>query len=300
MNQIKTPRFFIAGAPKSGTTWLAQVLGCHPDVFMPVVKEPAFFSRDPDHGHFKRGWPFYEKNFATAKDNQCVGEASTLYFHDRESASLIHKNISDAQIIIVLRNPVDRVYSNYWQYIKSGFSFPDLDTMISQKSEWLEHMLRVSNYPEHVGRFVNVFGFQSVLVLNYKDLRDRPAVVMDQILKFLGIERPLNSECLNQGPANLAGVPRSRCVARLLRQKGMIQEIKGILPASWIAPSRRFLDKLRWKNTRVKSYPPLSMDQRRYLWHRLEEVPEQVEELTGMSLEDWKKDRETALAGLGN
>lgn len=294
-DKSRLPSFFLAGAPKAGTTYIADVLGCHPDIFMPVTKEPAFFSRDPEKGHYERGWRFYQKTFHDAGADQRIGEASTLYFHDADSAALIREAIPNARIVIVLRNPVDRVYSNYWQYIKSGFDLPAMDKLVEQGGDPLEHMIGVSHYPGHVRRFLDVFGSDRVLILTYEALSRDPAAVMKRILGFVGVQRPLDPACLGQGRANAAGVPRSRWLARLLRHKRIIQTIKAMVPGALVAPARRWLDRLRWSNTRVQAYPPLSAGARRYLWDRLQPVPEEIEYLTGISLEEWKRDREQTL-----
>src|SRR5699024_10063814 len=126
----------------------------------------------------------YEKNFVGAHESQVIGEGSTLYFYDPESAELINNNIPSARIIIILRNPVDRVYSNYWQYIKSGFALPPFDELIRQEDEQLKHMVRISNYPEHVGRFLRLFGDDRVMVLDYQALRTRPVEILADILQF--------------------------------------------------------------------------------------------------------------------
>lgn len=285
------PDFFIAGAPKAGTTYIANVLACHPDVFMPVTKEPAFFSRDPRHGHYERGWAFYRKNFHDARDDQVMGEASTLYFHDPESPLLIHEAVPNARIIIVLRNPVDRVYSNYWQYVKSGFPLPPMDTLVEQGGERLEYMLTVSDYPEHLQRFIDTFGRERLLILAHEELSNDPAGVIARILAFIDVRRPIDPACLEQQQSNAAGVPRSRLLARLLRQKPLIQSIKALIPSRFIVPGRRWLDRLRWRNTRVRRNPPLSPSARHYLWQRLEAVPEDVERITGLDVSAWKRDR---------
>ena len=70
------PDFLVIGGPKCGSTSLWQLLRRHPRVFMPDMKEPAFFS-NPDI--FSLGEAWYRKLFEGAKDSAKVGEASTTY-----------------------------------------------------------------------------------------------------------------------------------------------------------------------------------------------------------------------------
>src|SRR5262249_50413212 len=106
------PNFFFVGAPKSGTSSMVKYLGDHPDVFM-GLKEMHFFGQD-----LKFHRPFYRHRlheylaeFESCNGQHRVGEASVWYLSSCTAAREISEFTSDARILIMLRNPVDMLYS---------------------------------------------------------------------------------------------------------------------------------------------------------------------------------------------
>src|SRR5258708_108403 len=145
------PNFFIVGAPKAGTTSLYYYLGQHPDVYMSPVKEPNYFAeeirlcnigaqwqdwaqRENDSlqqyllgpmqekrfGGIVSNWTDYLKLFQNVNGEKAIGEASVCYLWSRTAARNIASTTPNAKIIMVLRNPVDRAFSQYKQAVASG------------------------------------------------------------------------------------------------------------------------------------------------------------------------------------
>jgi hypothetical protein len=111
------PDFFIVGAFKSGTTALYDYLRLHPQVFMPFHKEPLFFGDDLSRRYGRMTRAQYEALFADAKAGQRVGEASAWYLYSRSAAREIRGASPQAQIIVMLRNPVDVMYAQHSQLL---------------------------------------------------------------------------------------------------------------------------------------------------------------------------------------
>ena len=119
------PDFFIFGAPKAGTTALHAALAEHPQLFMSPVKEPKFYLCDgppPDHGgpgdaHSYREWIWrpeeYERLFDAAPPGTLRGESTPFYLSDLAAHRRVHRAVPDARLVVVLRDPVDRAYSNW-------------------------------------------------------------------------------------------------------------------------------------------------------------------------------------------
>jgi len=116
-NEKIWPNFFIVGAQKAGTTTLYEYLKMTNGVYIPSVKEARFF-----HDNSKKKFEIprvitdevkYLKLFSGVKDEKAIGEASPSYLHDPESAELIHDKVPNAKIIIMLRDPVQRAFSQY-------------------------------------------------------------------------------------------------------------------------------------------------------------------------------------------
>jgi len=120
---MNKPNLFIVGAAKSGTTTLYSYLEKHSKIFMPsdmLYKEPCYFS---EYGE-KMGYDRYLNIFQNASSKvHYIGEASTAYLTDSQSAQKIYEYNPNAKIIIILRNPADRAYSLYNWTVQEGYEY---------------------------------------------------------------------------------------------------------------------------------------------------------------------------------
>ena len=139
---VPQPNFFIVGAAKSGSTSLAEYLRQHPDVFMPggedfAKKEPMHFCDPiPPWQEKYRDFNTYLSLFADAGDRKAVGEGSVAYLAWPGAETRIHDRYPDARIIIVLRNPADRVYSWYSFLCQLGLEpGPSLETALADEQK---------------------------------------------------------------------------------------------------------------------------------------------------------------------
>ncbi len=122
------PDFFVIGAPKAGTTALHAALDLHPQLYLSPIKEPKFFLCDgpppreggPGDAHSYREWVWrrddYERLFDAAPPGTLCGESTPLYLADFEAHRRIHEAVPQAKLIAILRDPVDRAYSN-WSHL---------------------------------------------------------------------------------------------------------------------------------------------------------------------------------------
>src|SRR6202161_2569308 len=122
---MSLPDFFLAGAPKSGTTALHAALARHPSLYMSAVKEPKFFLTDgppPRRGgpgdvktYREHVWQRddYEALVATAPPGTLRGESTPFYLYDHAAQARIKALIPDARMIVVLRDPTERAHSNW-------------------------------------------------------------------------------------------------------------------------------------------------------------------------------------------
>ena len=122
--------FFIIGAQRSGTTYLARVLDQHPDISMakPLIPELKFFLNTSEKSlNYKN----YLTNFILKKKiKNLLGEKTTSYFEQSHIAHKIKSIIKDYKIIIILRNPINRAISHYNYSVKSGVENLDFETAI--------------------------------------------------------------------------------------------------------------------------------------------------------------------------
>src|SRR3989442_572509 len=120
------PDFFIVGHAKCGTTALYEMLRGHPQIYMPELKEPAYFATDL-RARFQRraAGPLpvtledYLALFAGARAGQRVGEASSLYLWSHDAARGIAAVQPQARIIALLREPASFLRSLHLQLVQN-------------------------------------------------------------------------------------------------------------------------------------------------------------------------------------
>ena len=200
------PNFFIVGAPKCGTTSLHEYLQHHPDVYMPYYKEPHFFGSDLDGSRFRqfRGRPEkYLKLFRDVRGEKRIGESSPWYLASEQAAREIHSYDPQAKIIIMLRNPVDMMYSMWSQFRYSGNEqIEDFEEALAAENERRNgkrirraahcvtglYYRRMTRFAEQVGRYYDVFGKDQVMVIIFDDFRADTPGVYRAVLDFLGLD----------------------------------------------------------------------------------------------------------------
>lgn len=104
------PTFLVIGSQKAGTTSIYNVLKKHPQIFMPETKEINFFFHEY---LYSRGIEFYELYFNSEKSD-VIGEASPGYICHPEAPRRIKKHLPNVKLILTVRNPIDRAYSQYY------------------------------------------------------------------------------------------------------------------------------------------------------------------------------------------
>lgn len=248
------PDFFVVGAFKSGSTALYEQLRRHPQIFMPFHKEPLYFGDDLTRRYGRFTEVDYLHLFNGARPGQRVGEASTWYLYSTSAAREIKAFSPDAQILVVLRNPVDVMYAQHNQLIFNVIEdITDFEQALAAEPDRRAGRrlppgpINVENlfyrhsvlFSEQLERYFDVFGRDRVHVMLNDDLRRDGAAVMHDALEFLGVD-----------PGLAAPPPRaneSRRVRSPLVQR-MIFAPKLLLP---LAPFLRRVPLVRSLRTRM-------------------------------------------------
>ena len=193
------PNFLIIGAQKSGTTWLAEQLIQHPDVFMPAT-EIHFFDKDY---HYYRGVQWYEKHFSRVGNQKAVGEKTPDYLwangqgvegHMPDVHHHIYDLLPDVKLIVVLRNPVNRAISAVNHIIRSGRISPrySADDLLIGKYQHLvagHGVLAYGRYYEQIQAYLTLFCRQQLLVLIFEeDVLENPTNGLQKVCHFLQID----------------------------------------------------------------------------------------------------------------
>lgn len=203
---MKPPDFIIIGAQKCGTSTFYQQMRKHPDIFLPRKKELNFFD-----DHYQLGLEWYLRFFAhpcRPNLNYCTGEASPFYFFH----PLVPKRISEIfpgiKLILLLRNPVHRAYSQYQHMKRKGrlsLSFEhcihlEEQVLSGRKEQFLNQenhsdlmyrrfsFLARSRYAEQLAEWYRCFHPQQLLILRSEDYFAAPPAILNTAFQFLGLE----------------------------------------------------------------------------------------------------------------
>ena len=198
----QAPNFIIIGAGKSGTTSLYHYLGYHPQILLPNNKEINFFSKN-----FANGLDWYLSQFPSITDDSdfITGEASPSYFFSPYVPERISEIAPNVKLIIILRNPVDRSISNYYQNRKTGQVKITLEEAIirainhskTMSEEDLSHsggFLFQSLYFLKLQRWRKIFSQEQFLILKSEDFFEYPTRGMTQVFRFLEIPEVINQK----------------------------------------------------------------------------------------------------------
>jgi len=198
------PSFLIIGAKRAGTTSLYEYLVEHPGVVR---------SRLPKGSHyfdvrFSRGWNWYRSTFPLAINQRAItGEASPYYLFHPLAPSRIAAALPDVRLIAILRDPVDRAYSQYQFERRGGFEELPLEKALDHEPERLageaERMvnepgyesfayrhhgyLARGRYAEQLERLYALVPPSRVLLLQSEMLLADPNAVLDRVWRFLGL-----------------------------------------------------------------------------------------------------------------
>ena len=302
------PDFFVVGAPKAGTTALHAALAPHPQLFMSAVKEPKFFLCDgppptqggPGDAHSYREWIWrqedYERLFDAAPAGTLKGESTPLYLADRRAMERIHNAVPRARLIVILRDPVDRAYSNWAHLWADGLETIDSFTAACAEEErrteagwapfWRYRELGL--YGRQLSDLYSLFPREQVLLLRYKWLVEEAPRTLDAVCRFLGVDQGL----LHEAPAQNVGTyvpptPTTRLLQGAMRGGAAVGRM--FPPQVW----RKVSIPLLWLLQRTPQHrPELTTDDRAELIGYFSDDITLLEELTGWDLTQWRTYRE--------
>lgn len=207
------PTFLGIGVPRAGTTWLHAVLAGHPDVYMPSRrKEVRFFDR-----HFDRGLGWYEAFFADpgAIDRyRAIGEISPQYFYCEECPARISSTLPDAKLLVMLRHPVDRAYSNYGFVVQRRNYRGSFEEFLTTRPKAVEKGF----YSPRLKDYLRRFDRNRVLPLVFERTVGDGAAARESLAAFLDV--PADGFPPSVGRVNATTVPRHPSLASVAVRAG--------------------------------------------------------------------------------
>lgn len=262
---MKRPDFYIVGAFKAGTTALYEYLRAHPQVFMSVPKEPMYFGADLTPRYRRMTQDEYLALFRDARADQRAGEASPWYLYSSSAAAEIKSFEPDARAIIMLRNPVDVMYSQHSQLVfNQREDLTDFGAALDAEPDRLAgrripadairpealYYRKSVRFPEQVQRYLDVFGRSGVHFIVFDDLVAGAADVYRSTLEFLSVDpdHPLDPTVYNPNRSARSGrvqraifapPPALRGLFGRLRRIPLLHRVRDALVSANSQPAER-------------------------------------------------------------
>ena len=270
------PNFIFAGAPKSGSSTLFEYIRQHPDIYMSVIKEPFFFDFN-----YEKGVSYYEDFFKQHNQEKIVGEATVWYMSWPNVPKRIYKTIPNVKLLFVLRNPIDRAFSNYLMDLRSGYYTPQQTfgyVIRNEKSvPGLDRRIVSGGfYYQHIKQFEQYFDRQRMLILLYDDLKQDIRSVERCVYQFLDINLDFQAQ-----------VNKNYMVAPYLCNQSLLMLFSQYLPlfdAAW-QKSRHFRDLFLDNKTKKKNV--INREDRDYLCQVYKEQNKLLEDYLERDLSHW-------------
>lgn len=304
------PDFFLIGAPKAGTTALHSALARHPALFMSPVKEPKFYlcdgrppprseHRGPGDAHSRQEWIWrrdrYEALFDAAPAGALRGESTPFYLSDVRALERIRRDVPDARLVAVLRDPVDRAFSNWLHLWSDGLETePDVVRAVEAEDArradgWAPfwHYRRLGLYGQHVQQLLTLFPREQLHLLRYRDLVDGPEHAVADVCTFLGVDPrdPPTPRPQNSRPSVPPDTRRTHRRARVVRAGAWAGQF--LPPQAWRAAEGRCQAWLR-QGDHPHPRPALTpSDRERLLPSFVDDICE-LETVTGGNYADWR------------
>lgn len=186
------PNFLCVGAQKAGSTLLYYLLDQHPEIYLAKGKELHFFNRDEN---YNKGVEWYSEHFAGSENYKRIGEATPDYNYYDEAPGRIYETLGkDIKLIFMLRNPVERAYSNYWMSFRRRREKLSFEKAII--SEWSRikkgayekqyfGYLNRGFYGKQIKRYLEYFPKENIKVFIFEEFSKDINNKMKDLLSFL-------------------------------------------------------------------------------------------------------------------
>src|SRR5581483_5966556 len=298
-SRMRGPDFFIVGAPKCGTTALTDYLAQHPEVGMCERKETQYFATDlyPKFGREDGAWitpEEYLRLFTHAQGRKRIGEASVWYLYSAAAPAAIRAFAPNADIIVMLRNPLEALPSLHSQFVFVGIEpVEDFEAALALDPErersgsppgFPPRSYRsAARYGEQVRRYVETFGRDRLHVILYDDFSADTLGSFRRTCEFVGVDPGFLPEIRVVNPNKRV---RARWAQDLVQDPP--PALRRLLHASTPQRLRRRLGATlkRW-NTRYEPRRPASESAAEALRPLVAQQVEELRELLGLDASRW-------------
>jgi hypothetical protein len=291
---MKKVDFIVIGAAKSGTTWLWKVLKNHPQCFLPERKEINFFNIELQHpvgnrqnSNFNKPLAWYQNHFSNADPCLKWGEVSPMYLCSETAPDAIFNYNPDIRLIALLRNPVERVYSDYHHKMRMGtIRKNEFEAVIDRYPFIVER----SMYGRLLKRYLDRFPRKNIKIILYDDLKIMPDQVVREIENFIGIDHHDDNPVISEW-VNVAIVPRFQSInysLGMIRKLLVYLRLLDVIRRSTVFHKiNAFFEAIKKRNISRKAPDKINPESRELLRKRFAQDILLLEKETRMDLKMW-------------
>lgn len=273
---VRLPDFICVGPGRTGTTWLHAVLTPH--VCLPrAIKETRFWGQ-----LYHQGIESYAAHFARCDPEQPAGEICP-YFPEAAARERIARHIPNCKVIVILRDPVQRSYSQYRRFRSRAIMYHPFEEALEKHPRIVE----TNRYAHHLRGWIETFGRGNVLVLLFDELRSHPQRFLDRICAFIGIPR-IDVKSASVGARDINSddrLPRSDTLARVGSRLLELMYRRSFYRGINLIERTRLYDLLFGGG---EPYPALAPHLETRIRTKLLDEIAAVEALTGFDLSRWR------------
>ena len=298
----KLPNFLIVGAAKSGTTSLHYYLKEHQEICMPLNKKETFFfvgeksNLGMRPGNFGKdiivNFDDYKKLFQGVifSKHNAIGEACVayLYFYKNSISNIIHY-LKNPKIIIMLRNPIDRAFSNYLHHVRDGLEQLSFEKALNNQRKrkeqnwwWGYQFTDVGFYYKQVKAYLD--NFDQVKICLFDDLKKDTLGSVKDIYGFLGVDTSFAPNVNIR--YNVTGIPKNRFVCEFFKKPNIVKSIAKPIIKILVSQEKRhkIKEKIKMKNLQK---PQMKPETREYLKNLYREDILKLQDLIKRDLSNW-------------
>jgi hypothetical protein len=247
-------------------------------------KETDFFQH-----HYDRGWDWFTSCFSPSDEEELYGEASPGNMIHPKAPRRIAWHCPDARLLFVLRNPIERAYSQHLYSVARGTRDPSKsfsELIRDRDDEWGRRVLELGLYHEQLVRFEKHFPRDQMWVGLFRDLRQNTSAFVDRVLEFLGIDTSVELET-DERHNSTPSYPKSKRVVQVAY--AMWQPLEAVLPTPMLDSlgdlRRGVRDALFHEEEQKK--PKMNPADRAYLRDYYAEPNRRLETWLGEDLSHW-------------
>ena len=266
------PTFLVIGGRRCGTNWLQQCLMEHPDIFVPPGR-PSTESID-------------EKSASAYKNEPAIGLVNASWLTTPECSRELAARYRGAKLITILRSPVDRAYSWYWQCLKQGDGIYSDNPTFEVAMEQDPTILEEGYFHRYLTEFFNLFPKEDRLVLFFDLLKKDATAYVQIVYEFLSVDANFAPSILNERVNYSTGI-KSRIIHQTLRKmKSMV--LKASKENMWLVhrlENSKIVERARRLNE--KDFPAMNSETRRRLCEIYENDVQALASALNQDLAHW-------------